>query len=134
MSKKKQKNFVLVTVSGGVANTYAFGDVATSEIDFDNWDNDDMTIEQLVELARIAGRIPKGDVRISGRDAVKEIANRGLVYDDLNGKVGAFKPDAEVGAAARALRFFGFDEAADDLEGRHGEIKDKIARSKRRKK
>ena len=61
MSAKKKKSFVLVTVSGGVATVWDNPDIDYEIVDWDNWDQDPATEDDIEMLKEIAQRLSPAD-------------------------------------------------------------------------
>ena len=79
---KNNKKFVLVTVSGGVASVHAPKCVDFEIIDWDNWDNEDATRDDIRELHEIAMRIADAKTRKAIQDEIEELEGKGLAEDE----------------------------------------------------
>lgn len=82
MSKNNGKKFVLVTVSGGVASVHAPKGVDFELIDWDNWDNDLPTRDDIRELHKTAMRIADAKTRGAIQDEIEELEGGGIAEDE----------------------------------------------------
>ena len=82
MSDKKPKPFVLVTVSGGVASVWCPKGVEYDIIDWDNYEQDLPTRNELDQLREIAGYLKdKADKKFL-LDQIQELEDRGVADEE----------------------------------------------------
>ena len=77
-----KKPFVLVTVSGGVATIWEHPSVDAEVVDWDNWDGQDPTRNELAELRETAERIQDRNDREAFLRQVQELEDRGVAEDE----------------------------------------------------
>ena len=80
--KGSERPFVLVTVSGGVATVWEHPSVDAEVVDWDNWDGQDPTRNELAELRETAERIQDRNDREAFLRQVQELEDRGVAEDD----------------------------------------------------
>ena len=80
--KRSKRPFVLVTVSGGVATIWDVPGVDTDLVDWDSWDGQDPTRDELAELREIAERIQNRGDKAAFLRQVQRLEDRGVAEDD----------------------------------------------------
>ena len=76
MSKKK-KPFVLVTVSGGVASAWCPPSVDWDIVDWDNYETNLPTQDEIEWLKSVAKRLPTPEDKRHFREQIRELEDRG---------------------------------------------------------
>ena len=79
---RAEKPFLLVTVSGGVATIWEHPSVDAEVVDWDNWDGQDPTRNELAELREIAERIRNRGDKAAFLRQVQELEDRGVAEDE----------------------------------------------------
>ena len=79
---RAEKPFLLVTVSGGVATIWEHPSVDAEVVDWDNWDGQDPTRNELAELRETAERIQDRNDREAFLRQVQELEDRGVAEDE----------------------------------------------------
>ena len=77
MSKKK-KPFVLVTVSGGVASAWVPSGVDWDIVDWDSWETDLPTQEEIDWLKSVSKRLPTPADKRVFLEQIQQLEDRGL--------------------------------------------------------
>ena len=80
--KGSERPFVLITISGGVATIWEHPSVDAEVVDWDNWDGQDPTRNELAELRETAERIQDRNDREAFLRQVQELEDRGVAEDD----------------------------------------------------
>ena len=80
--KASERPFVLVTVHGGVATIWDTPGVDTKLVDWDNWDNDYPTRDELKYLREVAEQLQDRNDRARFLRDVQELEDRGVAEDE----------------------------------------------------
>ena len=74
--KGSKRPFILVSVSGGVASAYVPRGISWDIVDWDDWDGEVPTPEDIRRLRRIAERLPTAGDRKQFNHMVDELEDR----------------------------------------------------------
>jgi hypothetical protein len=80
--KRSKRPFVLVTVNGGVATIWDVPGVDTDLVDWDNWDGQDPTRDELKFLREVAEQIRNRGDKTRFLRQVQELEDRGVADED----------------------------------------------------
>ena len=80
--KSKKRPFVLITVSGGVASAYSRNGAEVVLIDWDQWDGQLPTREEIQFLYEEAMSIPDRALREAVQGDIEELEGKGVSEDE----------------------------------------------------